>query len=165
MALTFSIKVRGTIGGKEFRAFDVTADGTTKTIDASSVEMNEFDSVVISPRQDLSFVVSVNLASIDDAAGNTSAETVAGAVLGHDYPLTALSTDCIDTTQTTYMQAATKVEIRTQNESAGARDLADTVRRVRIPRYIGLETLSGSYIVFSPALESGDIFTVWAIGH
>ena len=49
--------------------------------------------------------------------------------------------------------------------TGGAKDLADTVRRVRIPRYIGLETLSGSYIVFSPALEAGDIFTVWAIGH
>jgi len=61
---------------------------------------------------------------------------------------------------------ADTVEVRTQHEEGGdATDLASTTRRVKIPRYVGLTTLSGSYIVFSPALESGDVFTVWALGH
>ena len=165
MALTFSIKVRGQIGGKEFRAFEVTCDGSTKTIDAASIEMTEFDSAIVTYRQDLSFAVSVNLGSLADGGSNTSAETVAGAVLGSDYPLTALSVDAIDTMATAYVQAATKVEIVSQNEEGNARDIAEGVRRVKIPRYVGLTTLSGKYLVFSPALESADVFTVWALGH
>ena len=165
MALGFSIKVRGQIGGKMFRAFEVTADGSTKTIDAASLEMTEFDSAIITNRQDLSLAASINMGSLGDGAGNTSSETVTGAVLGHDYAMTAMSVDAIDTTQTAYVQSAGKVEVRTDNESGGAADIADGVRRVKIPRYVGLSTLSGKYLIFSPALESGDVFTVWALGH
>jgi len=165
MALSFSLKVKGTIGGKMFRAFEVTADGSAMTIFAHSIEMGNIDTAIVSPRQDLSSAASIDFGSIASLAGNTSAITVTGAALG-DFTMQAMSVDVDDLTMASYVQDTNKVEVRTDNlGGAGTTDLGDSVRRIRVLRHIGLSVLSGRYIVFQPALQSGDIFTVWAIGH
>jgi len=165
MALTFSVQARGNIGGKMFRAIEVTADGSSMTIHATSIEFGErIDSAIVSPREDLSSAASIDMAEIASLAGNTSAITVTGAVLG-DFTMQAMSVDVDDLTMVPSMQAATKVEVRIDNlGGAEVTDLGDSVRRVRVVRHIGLSTLSGKYIVFQPALVSGDKFILWALG-
>lgn len=164
MALTFSIQARGDIGGKEFRAVEVTCDGTAMTIHAGSIEMNHIDSAVVSPRNDLSSAASVNLGSIASLAANTSSIAVVGAALG-DFTMQSMSVDCDDLTMASYVQAADAVEVVTSSLGAtDATDLGDAVRRVRVVRHIGLSTLSGKFIVFQPTGESGDKFILWALG-
>jgi hypothetical protein len=43
MALTFTQKVRGKLGNKEFRVYEVTPDGSITTMDASSFDLNYID--------------------------------------------------------------------------------------------------------------------------
>jgi hypothetical protein len=67
-----------------------------------------------------------------DGAGETSAGiTVAGAALG-DWVLVTAPYDVQDCVVSGYVQAADTVEIRLQNESGGARDLASGTWRVRV---------------------------------
>ena len=69
-----------------------------------------------------------------DGAGETSALiTVTGAAFG-DYVMVAAPYDLQDCTVTGYVQAANKVEIRLQNESGGAKDLASGTWKVRVVR-------------------------------
>ena len=163
MALSFSEKGRGDIGGRDFRCYQVTADGTTVTINASDIDMHYIETAMIGNRSDPHGEVSVNLDSLDDAAGSTIAVSI-GCTLG-DFTLAACSVDLVDMTMASYVQAATDGEIRLQNESASAADLDDTTFRMISPRNIGLSTRTGTYIVFSPALRSGDVFHLAVIGY
>jgi hypothetical protein len=47
MALTFSQKIRGKMGNKEFRLYEVTPDGSATTLDASAMDMNYIDYAVV----------------------------------------------------------------------------------------------------------------------
>ncbi len=75
-----------------------------------------------------------NPANLVDGAGETSAGiTVTGAALG-DYVEVSAPYDLQDCTVNAYVQAANTVEIRLQNESTGARDLASGSWSVRVVR-------------------------------
>ena len=78
--------------------------------------------------QDVFDVVAIATATVDpaslaDGAGATTAVTVTGAALG-DFVLVAAPYDLVDVTVTAYVQAANAVEIRVQNESGAAANLA-----------------------------------------
>ena len=47
MALTFSKKIRGKMGDKEFRLYEVTPDGSITTINASEIDLNYIDYAVV----------------------------------------------------------------------------------------------------------------------
>lgn len=47
MALTFTQKVRGKLGNKEFRVYEIQEDGSTTTIDASAIDLNYIDYAVV----------------------------------------------------------------------------------------------------------------------
>ena len=48
MALTFTQRARTSLGGKAFRAYDITHDGSETSIDASDLDMNYIESAVVS---------------------------------------------------------------------------------------------------------------------
>lgn len=75
----------------------------------------------------------VDVASLADAAGETKVVTVTGARLG-DFVLATPIIDAIDLLWTAYVQADDTVEIRVQNEAAGARNLASTTWRILVLR-------------------------------
>jgi len=163
MALSFTEKGRGDIGGKDFRCYQVTADGSSQTVYAASIDMHYIDSAMIGNRSDVHGLVSVDLDELADAAGSTLVVSI-GCTLG-DFTLAACSLDLEDMTMTSYVQAANKGEIRLQNESGGAVDLGAIAFHMISPRNIGLSTRTGTYIVFSPALRSGDVFHLAVIGY
>lgn len=74
-----------------------------------------------------------NPGNLADGAGETKSITVTGASLG-DYVIVAAPYDLQDCTVTGYVQAANKVEIRLQNESGGAKDLASGTWNVMVIR-------------------------------
>ncbi len=81
---------------------------------------------------ELTGAINWNPANLGDGAGETSAAiTVTGAVLG-DYVAVGAPYDLQDCVATGYVQAANTVEIRLQNESGGARDLANGAWKVRV---------------------------------
>jgi hypothetical protein len=47
MALTFSQKLRMSMGNKAFRVYEVTHDGSTTTIEASDLDMNYIDYALV----------------------------------------------------------------------------------------------------------------------
>jgi hypothetical protein len=53
MANTFSEKVRGMMGNKAFRVYEVTSDGST-TINATDIGMNYIEYAIMSPKTALS---------------------------------------------------------------------------------------------------------------
>jgi hypothetical protein len=75
----------------------------------------------------------IDVASLADAAGETKVVTVTGAALG-DFVIATPIIDAIDLLWTAYVQAANTVEIRVQNEAAGARNLASTTWRILVLR-------------------------------
>lgn len=75
----------------------------------------------------------IDPASLADAAGATQAVTVTGAALG-DFVLVAAPYDLVDVTVTGYVQAANAVEIRIQNESGAAANLASGTWRIAVLR-------------------------------
>lgn len=88
--------------------------------------------------QDVFDVVAVVTATIDpvslaDAAGATNAVTVTGAALG-DFILVAAPYDLVDLTVTAYVAAADSVEIRIQNESGAAANLASGLWTIAVLR-------------------------------
>lgn len=164
MALTCSIKVRGDIGGKAFRAVEVTCDGSTTTVDAADIELTWIDSAIITPRAELSASQTKDWAALTDGDSDDQDVTVTGAALG-DFAEACLSLDVADLTLTGAVSAANTVTVVLSNSTGDSTiNLASTDLRVRVLKDMGLSTLRGSYIIFYPALQSGDVFTLWAIG-
>lgn len=75
---------------------------------------------------------SVNIASLSDGAGATQSITVTGVALGDIVLGVSFGVDLVDMTVTAYVQAADTVEVRVQNESASATDIASTTVRLII---------------------------------
>jgi len=76
----------------------------------------------------------VDVASLADGAGATSASiTVTGAALG-DFVLISCSLDLQGLILTAYVDAANSVKFRIQNETAGTIDLASATFKVRVVR-------------------------------
>lgn len=76
----------------------------------------------------------VDVASLVDGAGATSASiTVTGAALG-DFVLISCSLDLQGLTVTAYVDAANSVKFRVQNETGGTIDLASATFKVRVVR-------------------------------
>lgn len=164
MALSFTEQGRADIGGREFRCYQVTSDGSTKTIEASDVDMHYFESAMVGQKADHGGTQSLDMDALTDTFGSTVTVTHTGAVLG-DFLLHATSIDMVDVVVTGYVQAGAATEIRVCNESGAEVDYGDTTYHVRVPRNIGLETTNGTFIVFSPALQSGDTFSLAVIGY
>lgn len=162
MALTFSQKLRTTVGGKAFRAYEVTCDGSTLSINAADLELNYIESAVIMGAADLIGTVSISTDVISDAAGSTIAVTFVGAVLG-DVVNVGTNADVDDMIMTAYCNDTDKAEIRLQNESTDNSDAPEGFE-CRIRKSVGLSTYKGEEIVFGPALQSGDKIVVWAFG-
>lgn len=74
----------------------------------------------------------VDVASLSDAGGATQSITVNGVDLGDVVVGVSLEVDLVDMTVTAYVQAADTVEVRIQNESGSATDLASTTVRLVI---------------------------------
>lgn len=79
----------------------------------------------------LTYHGALNVANLADGAGATSSVTVPGAALG-DFVLVSLAVDLQDMIVTGYVQAADTVEVRVQNESTGAVDLASATLRIAV---------------------------------
>lgn len=76
----------------------------------------------------------LDVASLNDAAGATSTLTVPGVALGDHVLSFAHGVDLAGITVTAYVSAANTVAVRFQNESAGTVDLASTTIRVVVGR-------------------------------
>ena len=72
--------------------------------------------------------------SLADAAGETETIAVPGVALGDMVLGVSFGVDLVDMTVTAYVQAANAVEIRIQNESGAAPDLASTTIKLLIGR-------------------------------
>lgn len=69
MALTFTQKLRISMGDKAYRLYEVTADGSTTTINASDIDLNYIDHAIMSPqRAALSSVADYNYLSVAGAS-------------------------------------------------------------------------------------------------
>jgi len=152
------------LGGRAFRAYEITCDASTTTIDATDLDLKEIENVWMASKNDLSAVATLDFAECSDAVGATSQVTVTGAAIG-DYVMVAHEADLVDMNVTAYVQTTDKVDIRVQNESGAAVDLAAGAWYVKILKRVGIETQTGSYITFWPALADGDKFTIWALGY
>lgn len=165
MALSFSEKFRASLGGKEFRAYEITCDGTATTIEAAKLDMAFIDNCILTPKADLNATFEWDPGNLIDAAGETASVALTGAILG-DYVMVNNPVDILDTILTAWAQSAAKVDVRIQNESAGTKNVATSAAWiVRVLRYCGLSTTRGKYVIFGPALVDGDVFTLWAIGQ
>jgi len=164
MTLAFTEQGRADIGGREFRCYQVTCDGSTKTIEASDLDMHYIESAMVGQKADISGTQSLDMGELTDAVGSTVTVTHTGAVVG-DFLLQATDLDMVDQVVTAYVQAGDAAEVRVVNESGSIADVGDTTFRVRALRNIGLNTTYGTFIIFSPALRSGDTFSLAVIGY
>lgn len=163
MALLFTQKLRTSLGGKAFRCYEVTCDGTNVSIDASDLDMNFISTAMVMGPGDLVGTLNITASAFINGDGSTlTGIPLIGAVLG-DAVEVGTSGDNIDLIITAYVKEADVAEIRIQNESEGERTPEnDYVCRIR--KNVGLKTYSGDGIVFGPKLQSGDKIVVWAIG-
>lgn len=97
--------------------------------DSSKVKFSDLDTVYYKN-------TTINPSNLADGAGETIQVTgVTGATLG-DWVLVSAPYDLQDITVTAYVQATSVVEIRIQNESGGAVDLASGTWRILIIKKI-----------------------------
>lgn len=75
----------------------------------------------------------IDVASLVDGAGATSAQSFPGAALG-DFVLASFGVDLAGITVTAYVSSANNIAIRVQNESGGTLDLASTTVKVIVLR-------------------------------
>lgn len=165
MALSFSENAKMTIGENVLKTYVVTADAAgTTTIEASDLDLHYIETIAVAQGGDLEIIEDSNEAGLINAAGVTTVLTfTAGGALG-DYTVCAVSADLTDMLMTSYIQTATKGEIRIQNESGNTNTLGLVSFKVRVPKNIGFSTNHGTYVVFAPALANGDTFNLWVIG-
>lgn len=76
----------------------------------------------------------LDVGSLVDAAGETETISVPGVALGDMVLGISFGVDLVDMTVTGYVQAAGAVELRVQNESGAAPDLASTTIKILIGR-------------------------------
>ncbi len=162
MALAFTQRLRTQIGGKAFRAYEVTCDGSTVSIDATDLELNYIEAAAVAGAADLIGTVSITVSNLADGVGSTLTVALVGAVLG-DAVEVGSSADGEDITVTAYVKDTDVAEIRLQNEGGGTKAPSDGYE-CRIRKTVGLKTYFGTDIVFGPPLRSGDKIVVWAFG-
>ena len=162
MSLSFSEKFRMTAGGRSFRMYEVTADGSTVSINASDLDLDQIEFAKLTSPQDLIGTLSITASALATVTGSTLVVTVTGAVLG-DPVNVGLATDGLDLIYTGYVQAANTVEIRVDNQTAGTVTPPEGYQAI-VRKSVGLKTYTGSAIVFGPALTSGDKFNLEVIG-
>lgn len=88
-----------------------------------------FTQIADAQQRNVFFTKTVDLASQADGVGSTTVVTATGARLG-DICVASLAVDVVDMTITCNIQAAGLAEVRVQNESGSAADLAETTMRV-----------------------------------
>jgi hypothetical protein len=164
MALTLTEKFRGAVGGKALRCFEVTADGTTVSIDASDLDLHYIEFANITPPQDIVGTLSITASDLADATGSTlTGITLTGAALG-DAVTVGTATDGLGLSITGYVSAANEGAIRVQNETGGI-VTPPAGYKITVPKNVGLKTYTGTGIVFGPALSSGEKFNLMVIGY
>ena len=165
MALVFTQKCKAPFGGRAFRAYEITSDGATTTINASDLDLNYIENVWLASKNDLSATAELDPADLADGESDTTQVSVTGAVLG-DFVQVVGSVDCDDCTITASVQSAGKVDILFSHEESGGNiNLGATPFHVRVLKRVGLTTQTGKYITFWPTLTDGDKFTLWCIGY
>ena len=75
MALTFSEKTRMALGGKAFRAYEVTHDGSETSMDASDFDLNYIDAAIAGPGTQVLSATSVAYADLTTTYGTSIAFT------------------------------------------------------------------------------------------
>ena len=163
MALTITEKFRMTAGGRAFRMFEVTADGSTVSINASDLDMDQIEFAKLTPPAPLEGTVSITASDLATVTGSTlTSITVTGAAFG-DHVLVGTAADTADLLIVGTVVKADEVEVRVENQTAGT-VTPPSGYKVTIPKFCGLKTFTGSAIVFGPALTSGDKFNLEVIG-
>lgn len=112
---------RESIGALPNRPMD---DHRHTGLDLPRVRFTDLDTVLYKE-------ATINPGNLADGAGETVQVTVKKAALG-DFVIVSAPYDLQDVTVTAYVQAADVVEIRIQNESTGARDLASGTWRILV---------------------------------
>jgi hypothetical protein len=75
MALTFTQRLRLSLGGKAFRAYEITHDGSETSIDASDLEMNYVEAAMIGAGTVPLSATSTTYADLTTAQGSALAMT------------------------------------------------------------------------------------------
>lgn len=163
MALTFSEKFRMTAGGRAFRMYEVTADGSTVSIDASTLDLTQIEFASITPPAGLIGTVSITASDLATVTGSTlTSITVTGAAFG-DAVTVGTDSDGLGLLIAGYVSLANEVAIRVNNSTAGT-VTPPTGYEATVIKNVGLKTYTGDFIVFGPKLTSGDKFNLTVIG-
>ncbi len=164
MALSFSNKARGTIGsGLKLEVWEVTEDGSTTTITAANLDLNDIVSAMVVPKAPLEGTEAYDAADFADGAMVANDVAVVGAVLG-DVAVASINVDLVDLTLHATVTTADVVTTVLNNCTGGNLNLADKVVKCQVLKHKGLSTYSGSSIVFGPVSTSGDVWTLWVVG-
>lgn len=163
-ATAFTERFRCDLEKGQLRCFEVTSDGTSTTIDASSLDLAWIYSVMVAQKAALTGSSTWNPASISDGNEEATATwTVTGAALG-DIVRASFSLDVTDLQLDAQVSSGNTITAVLANSTGGAINLGSGTVKAEVPKDIGFSTISGKYIVFAPALTSGDVFTIWAVG-
>ena len=164
MALSFSNKARGTIGsGLKLEVWEVTEDGSTTTITAANLDLNDIVSAQIIPKANLAGSISWAVAEIADGAMEAKNVTVTGSILGDEVEV-SLGVALSDLSLAGDVSANGTVTAVLNNGTSGPIDIATATLYATVMKHKGLSTYSGSSIVFGPAGTSADVFTIWVVG-
>ncbi len=164
MALTLSEKFDGLVGGRRFKGFEVTCDGSTTTVTANSMDMDTIEAAFLTGPKDLMVSTTTNAGSIDIGNEEAFQITVTGAVLG-DIARASWNVDMTDLTMDCAVTNTDTVTVTLGNNTAGAVNLDEKVLKTTVDKRVGLTTFTGPYVVFKPALQSTNKITLWVIGY
>lgn len=163
MALTLTEKFRMSAGGRSFRMYEVTADGSTVSIDATDLDMTLIEFASITPPAGLIGTASITASDLATVTGSTLTSIgVTGASFG-DSVVVGTDSDGLGLLIVGYVSKADEVAIRVNNSTAGT-VTPPTGYKATVIKNIGLVTYTGAGIVFGPTLTSGDKFNLQVIG-
>jgi len=165
MALLFTEQFRGTTGGRAIRGFQVTADGTNATINASDLDLIQIESVVLGDKANLTGTKSFpSTSALVDGVQTSTDITVTGAALG-DIVCASINTNTSGCILAAEVSATNTVHVILQNETGAAVTPGVSTVLVEVEKHIGFSTQSGTSIVFYPVLANGDTFNIVVTGY
>ena len=162
MALTLTEQFRMAAGGKKFMMFEVTSDGSTVSIDASDVDMDQIEFAMLTDPEEIRGSASITASNLASATLTTiTSITVTGAAFG-DRIFMANEAYASAVVMTPYVSKADEAAVVVYALADAA--VLPNAYEVIVQKHIGLQTYTGTGIVFGPALTSGDKFNVMLIG-
>lgn len=164
MALTLTERARLDIGGAAFRAYDVTADGSTTTITAASLDLTSIESIMIAPKAPLyDTSATADIGNITDGNEEAIGFNFTGSILG-DFARGSYAVDLTYLQLDAQVTAGGSMTVGVASSYDTAINVAAGTLKTEIPKYIGFSQLTGDHVIFGPHLQSGDVFTIWVIG-